>query len=83
MARSRVARVSGRYERALIVCWKYAIASRWADRAIAFSRLLAICQGLAQQRAPDGVMGQPFHVLRHPVSGEFLQGRDDACHRCV
>ena len=37
MACSRVSRVSGRCARALSACSKYPTASRWADRAMAFS----------------------------------------------
>ena len=41
-------------------------------------RLAAVRQGLVPHLAPQGMVGQPFHLLGQPVPGERLQGRDDA-----
>ena len=41
-------------------------------------RLPAVRQGLVPDLAPQGMMGQAFHLLGHPVPGKRLQGRDDA-----
>ena len=41
-------------------------------------RLPAVRQGLVPHLAPQGMMGQAFDLLGHPVPGERLQGLDDA-----
>ena len=41
-------------------------------------RLPAVRQGLLPHLPPQGMVGQPFHLLGHPVPGERLQGLDDA-----
>ena len=41
-------------------------------------RLPAVCQGLVPHLAPQGMMGQAFDLLGHPVPGERLEGCDDA-----
>ena len=41
-------------------------------------RLPAVYQGLVPHFAPQGMVGQAFDLLGHPLSGERLQGLDDA-----
>ena len=41
-------------------------------------RLAAVRHGLVPHLPPQGMVGQPFHLLGQPVPGERLQGRDDA-----
>ena len=41
-------------------------------------RLPAVRQGLVPHLAPQGMVGQPFDLLGHPVPSERLQGLDDA-----
>jgi hypothetical protein len=45
-------------------------------------RLPAIRQGLGPHLAPEGMIGQPFHLLGHLISGKRLQGRDDPGMEC-
>ena len=40
--------------------------------------LPAVRQGLVPHFAPQGMVGQAFDLLGHPVPGERLQGLDDA-----
>ena len=40
--------------------------------------LLAVDDGLVPHFTPQGMLDQPFGLLGHPVSGERLQGLDDA-----
>jgi hypothetical protein len=46
------------------------------------SRLPTVYQGLGPHLAPEGMVGQPFHLLGHLVSGKCLQGRDDPSMEC-
>ena len=79
MACSRDVALLGQMREGLSACSKAPTASRLADRAIALApRLPAIRQGLVPHLAPQGMVGQPFDLLGHPVPGERLQGLDDA-----
>ena len=79
MACSRVSRCSGRCgegaERLLEVPHGLAVGR---PRQGLLPRLPAVRQGLGPHLPPQGMMGQPFDLLGHPVPGERLQGLNDA-----
>ena len=79
MACSRVSRVSGRCcegaERLLEVPHRLAVGR---PRHGLLPRLPAVRQGLVPHLAPQGMVGQAFDLLGHPVPSERLQRLDDA-----
>ena len=77
MACSRVARVSGNAggrERLLEVPHGLAIGR---PRHGLVPGLSAVRQGLVPHLAPQGMVGQAFHLFGRPLPGEGLQGLDD------
>ena len=78
MARPLVSRVLGQVREGLEGLLE--VGHRLAERGAVEgpgAGLLAVGHGLVPHLAAEGMVGQAFHLLGHPVSSERLQGLDD------